>query len=234
MMPDVAELDIPPAWLSLARQLAATPARRVVVLGATDVGKSSFCRFLGAQLATRGETLDLLDTDLGQKMIGPPACVTLASCCPSGGLHLKDFRFVGEVSPAIDRAAVVAASARLANRSVADRLIVNTSGLIAGAGILLKRWKLEALNPDHVVGIARGDELAPILATLPQHGIHQLRPSHEARRKSIALRARPSCRALSWRICIVCRCRPIACGFAASAMMTGRIAAWDWSACPTI
>jgi hypothetical protein len=28
----------------------------------------------------------------------------------------------------------------------------------------LKRWKMEALDPDQIVALARGDELAPILA----------------------------------------------------------------------
>jgi polynucleotide 5'-kinase involved in rRNA processing len=43
---------------------------------------------------------------------------------------------------------VVAATARLAAAACVDRLLVNTSGLVTGPGVALKRWKIEALNPD--------------------------------------------------------------------------------------
>jgi polynucleotide 5'-hydroxyl-kinase GRC3/NOL9 len=179
---------IPGAWAELAERLADAPWRRLVVLGATDVGKSSFCRFLGGMLAQQGERVGLLDTDLGQKMIGPPACVTLGSWSADGDLQLDRIRFVGEASPAANMAGVIAASARLANAATCDRLIVNTSGLVHGPGVALKRWKLDALDPCQVVAIARAGELEPVLAPLPR--VHRLRPSPEARRKSPAVRER--------------------------------------------
>ena len=41
-------IDVPLLWQQLAEDLAAaTDWRRVVVLGATDMGKSTLCRFLG-------------------------------------------------------------------------------------------------------------------------------------------------------------------------------------------
>lgn len=135
------------------------------MLGGTDAGRSSFCRFLGRFLSQRGHRVGLLDTDLGQKLIGPPACVTLGAFGATAELKLERIRFVGEVSPAASIAGVVAASARLAGESGCDRLIANTSGLITGPGIPLKRWKLDALDPDHVVAIGRGGELAPLLAS---------------------------------------------------------------------
>jgi polynucleotide 5'-hydroxyl-kinase GRC3/NOL9 len=179
---------IPGAWADLAERLANASWRRLVVLGATDVGKSSFCRFLGGMLAQRGGWVGLLDTDLGQKMIGPPACVTLGSWSADGGLQLDRIRFVGEASPVANMAGVIAASARLANAAACDRLIVNTSGLVHGPGRALKRWKLDALDPCQVVAIAHAGELEPVLAPLPR--VHRLRPSPEARRKSPAVRER--------------------------------------------
>ena len=68
-------LDIPPAWAELADRLAPSAWGRLIVLGGTDVGKSSFLRFLARVLVRRGQTVALLDTDLGQKMVGPPACL---------------------------------------------------------------------------------------------------------------------------------------------------------------
>jgi hypothetical protein len=60
--------------------------------------------------------------------------------------------------------------------------------LVGGSGVPLKRWKLDALEPDHVAAIARGEELAPILSPLPAERVYPLPPSSAARRKSPAER----------------------------------------------
>jgi polynucleotide 5'-hydroxyl-kinase GRC3/NOL9 len=199
-------LDLPQDWADLIGALAGAPWKRVVVLGGMDVGKSSFCRLLCQHLARLGQSVALLDTDLGQKMIGPPACVTLARCTADGALQLERIRFVGEASPAANLTGTIAATARLACAAKADRLVVNTSGLITGPGVPLKRWKLDALNPGHVVAIARGSELTPLLSALPPGRVHHLRPSAAAQRKSPSLRERNRIATL---LAALGECRPV-------------------------
>jgi polynucleotide 5'-hydroxyl-kinase GRC3/NOL9 len=198
-------LDIPPGWAVLADRLASSPWRRLIVLGRTDVGKSSFLRFLARALAARGQTVALLDTDLGQKMVGPPTCVALARCTDEGALQLERIRFVGETSPAANMVGVIAASARLAAMALADRLLVNTSGLIAGPGVALKRWKMEALDPDRIVALVRGDELAHIPALVVATAVHCIQPSPMARRKTPAERERSRVSALLEALGARCR-----------------------------
>jgi len=183
-------LDIPPPWAELADQLASSSWERLLVLGGTDVDKSSFLRFLARALVAREQTVALLDTDLGQKMVGPPTCVVLVHWTAAGGFRVERIRFVGETSPAANMVGVVAASARLAATACVDRLLVNTGGLIAGPGVALKRWKLEALNPSRIVALARADELAPIVAPLLGATVHHLRPSPAASRKVRPFRRR--------------------------------------------
>lgn len=65
---------------------------------------------------------------------------------------------------------------------------MNTSGLVAGPGIALKRAKIDALDPSHVVAIQQGRELEPVLKALPAGRVHRLRPSSAARAKSSAVR----------------------------------------------
>ena len=198
-------LDIPSEWAVLADRLASSSWRRLIVLGQTDVGKSSFLRFLARALAARGQTVALLDTDLGQKMVGPPACVVLARCNDEAELQVERIRFVGETSPAANMAGVIAASARLAAAALSDRLLINTSGLIAGPGVALKRWKMEALDPDQIVALARGDELAPILAPVVATAVHRIAPSPAAWRKSLAERERNRGSALLEALGVRCR-----------------------------
>lgn len=169
------QLDVPPQWSALADRLERESWRRLIVLGAADTGKSSFCSYLGERLPA----LALLDSDPGQKMVGPPACVTLGTW-GAGALQLRRIYFIGDTHPVGSAAAVIAAVARLAETPGLDRLVVNTGGLVVGPGIPLKRAKVDALEPEHVVAIQRGAELESLLGPLPQARVHRLRPSAAA------------------------------------------------------
>jgi polynucleotide 5'-hydroxyl-kinase GRC3/NOL9 len=168
----------------------------VIVVGARDRGKSTFCRLAIASLSRARRPVGLIDSDLGQKMIGPPLCVTFATADEDGTLALERLRFVGEMNPAANMAGVVASVARLAQAAAMERLIVNTSGLVRGPGLALKRWKIDALAPDLIIALAEGDELEPVLRPLPPGRVARLRPSASARRKSPALREAERTRAL--------------------------------------
>lgn len=98
-----------------------------------DAGKSTFCHCLARTTVTP----TLLDCDLGQKMIGPPGCVTLGRLDPTGALYLLRMHFVGQVHPVGNAASVVAGLARLARTTGVERLVVNSSGLITDSGIAL-------------------------------------------------------------------------------------------------
>jgi polynucleotide 5'-hydroxyl-kinase GRC3/NOL9 len=190
------EIDIPPDWAAVVRELASAPWRRVVVVGARDRGKSTFCQLAVASLVRAHRRVGLIDSDLGQKMIGPPLCVTFATAGEDGRLALERLRFVGETNPAASMAGVVACVARLAQAAAVERLVVNTSGLVRGPGLALKRWKIDALAPDLIIALAEGDELEPVLRPLPPGRVVRLGPSANARRKSPARRETERARAL--------------------------------------
>jgi polynucleotide 5'-hydroxyl-kinase GRC3/NOL9 len=148
------------------------------VVGEKDTGKSTFCRFL-AEAATRlSRSTALLDTDVGQKLVGPPACVTMDD---RQGLSLA---FVGSTNPVLGWSRLVEGTRRLAQRTEADCLIVNTSGLLAGPGRSLKAAKIDALRPDLLIAVGEGQSLeaiAPDASVLPSLCVPA---SPEARRKT--------------------------------------------------
>src|SRR4051812_11475586 len=185
---DILKDDIPKDWQRLADSLVRSQWQRVVVLGAADRGKSTFCRFLGQQLVDAGIGVSLLNADPGQKMLGPPACVTAGHFGGSGRFSRPMLYFVGGTDPARRIGSIIAGAARLAY-AVSDRLLVNTSGLVDGSGYSLKRLKIDALCPDHIVAIARGSELDALLAPLPPVRVHRLAPSPAAHGKSASARA---------------------------------------------
>ena len=70
-------LHVPQAWRETAATILRDRPRVILVLGGGDAGKSSFCRFLLAELLAAGHRVAVVDSDLGQKDIGPPATVTV-------------------------------------------------------------------------------------------------------------------------------------------------------------
>ena len=141
------DLHVPPDWSDAAAWIANSSVRRVMVIGAADVGKSTLCRFLLEEARARGRMAALLDTDVGQKMIGPPACLTLTEGSSS------KLVFVGTIDPVRGWRRVVDGTRVLAQTVGSDLVITNTSGLLAGPGRRLKADKTAAIQPDRLIAI---------------------------------------------------------------------------------
>jgi len=155
-----------------AGALAAVAAARVtLVLGAPDVGKTTLVTSLAGVLAAAGHAVAVVDADLGQSDIGPPTTVGLGRVRrPIDRLaesELVALEFLGVTSPARCLHATAEATARLVRRALAlgcDRVLVDTSGLVAGPlGLALKRLKIDRVAPDVLVVLQRGDECEPLL-----------------------------------------------------------------------
>ena len=148
--------------------------RTVMLVGGLDSGKSTLAKTLLRAAVGAGRSAAFLDSDPGQKTVGPPATIGLK--------HIRDERmlddvdelavpdelaFVGGTSPQGHTLPLVAGAARLlakARAQGADFVAVDTSGMVSGIhGQVLKYHKLEMLRPDLVVGLQRGEELDPVL-----------------------------------------------------------------------
>jgi polynucleotide 5'-hydroxyl-kinase GRC3/NOL9 len=177
------KVDLPPAWSKAI--IDACASRRIVVLGATDMGKSTFIR---AFLAHSGRAAMLIDLDLGQKMIGPPGTVALGRLEPA---MVDRFIFIGSTSSnGISSIAQAAEDlARIAGR--AGPFIANTSGFVTGLGARLQAATVAALKPDLIVEIGSVPGAPPLVsvrsADIP---VLRLERSPAARRKSPAARSR--------------------------------------------
>lgn len=163
-----APLHVPPDWEeALAR---AATCERVLVLGPTDAGKSSF---IHALLAVRPDRR-LIDLDPGQKMIGPPGSASLGRLLPEP--RLERFIFLGSTAVGSFRALAEAAS----DLAARNGFVVNTSGYVQGPGARLQAITAHAVQPDLIVAIAAAPSLEPLLARAPAV---RLACSPHARRK---------------------------------------------------
>jgi polynucleotide 5'-hydroxyl-kinase GRC3/NOL9 len=179
----MSRLHIPMAWRQSADTILAERPRVILVIGGGDSGKSSYCRFLAGALLASGERVAIVDADIGQKTVGPPATVTLGYVvsadpwvCPPVA-----FYFVGATNPMGRMLPLVIGTARLASAADAPFVIVDTTGFVEGAGRVLKSYKIEAVRPDLIVAIERHDALEPILRAHRTFRTIRIRPSRKAR-----------------------------------------------------
>jgi polynucleotide 5'-hydroxyl-kinase GRC3/NOL9 len=166
---DGRELLIPAQWQALATDLAGT----VLVVGATDSGKSTLVRWLVRELVGPDRPVAWLDADPGQSTLGLPTTLNLALCRKeTSGLPTPERSFfVGSTSPRGHMLPMLTGLRRLQEQALAAgcaALLIDSSGLVerAAGGGALKEWELELLRPQHVLALQRQDELEHLLGPL--------------------------------------------------------------------
>jgi polynucleotide 5'-hydroxyl-kinase GRC3/NOL9 len=193
----LSRIQVPPAWEDLTFSAIGGV---VLVVGATDTGKSTFARFIYHRLRAHHERLAFVDGDMGQATFGPPATMTLAL----GGGSEEDFPpsgprfqvFVGDVTPGGHMLPTVVGAYRLvrkARESGATAIVFDTTGLVAASrgGGALKRALVDLLEADVVIGLQRGTELEHLLVALRRSKRTRVvdRPVAEAvKRRDVATR----------------------------------------------
>ncbi len=169
--------SIPSSWLRAAeRVLASKKPEIIMIVGAADSGKTSLCTYLANSAVKNKRRVAVIDADLGQSDIGPPATVGLAYLKKPikdlFNIKASEVCFVGSTNPS-------GASARVLNCIVffkntafqhnADFLVINTDGWIEGKEAVDYKWNLAtAVTPNVVMGLGSEKELEPMLSNLTE------------------------------------------------------------------
>ncbi|RKU24818.1 hypothetical protein C6499_16470 [Candidatus Poribacteria bacterium] len=183
-------------WRKLASRIV-KPQQTVLVIGTTDVGKSTFCRFLADSALTKGFKVACVDTDIGQSQIGPPTTIGIKSFAPDANLQSSETQepisdseqrrtenpivfngtadalyFVGDVSPQGHLLGLLSGTRLMvdnAREADADFVVIDTTGYIHDPpAVILKQHKIELIRPNHLVCIGRSTELEQITACYSQ------------------------------------------------------------------
>lgn len=135
----------------------------VLLIGAPDTGKTTFCCRAANAAIEAGRRVAIVDGDIGQSEIGPPACVSMA--VPEAPFaRMSDLppvrsAFVGTISPryaAIEHLAAFCRTVYAARSMDVDLVLCDTTGYVQGpAAQRLKSAKAVALRPEHVVRLTR-------------------------------------------------------------------------------
>jgi polynucleotide 5'-hydroxyl-kinase GRC3/NOL9 len=185
------EISVPPSWKAL-EALSGT----VILIGASDRGKSTLARWLVSSIAGRGSRTGWIDGDVGQSTLGLPTTINL-SVADSQEEPVPFARFfVGSTTPRGHMLPLLVGLQRLAEAArECDSLVIDTDGLVAAeaGGSALKEWQIELLRPDAVVAIQNAGELEPILGPLRRRSdlpLHILSPASQVNRRSPEVRIR--------------------------------------------
>jgi len=143
----------------------------ILVIGKIDTGKTSFCTYLANSALEAGHKVAVIDGDLGQSDIGPPATMGLSyvrePIIDLYGLQMDNAVFVGVTSPSRATVESVNALVTLKNKALkmnVDFLIINTDGWVEGEdAVNYKARLIEAVAPDAILCLQEGDELKPLL-----------------------------------------------------------------------
>jgi polynucleotide 5'-hydroxyl-kinase GRC3/NOL9 len=170
--------SVPESWQTVVKKVLATESKPVVVMivGAIDVGKTSFCMYL-ANIAIRKKLhVAFVDADLGQSDLGPPS--TIGSCKITRPIRdpfeteAEDICFVGVTNPSSALNEVISGITKMTAKALklgVDLVIVNTDGWVEGEDAV--RYKLalaKRIKPSMLVGIQEQSELTFLLGALPE------------------------------------------------------------------
>jgi len=126
----------------------------VLFLGGVDVGKTTLIRELHQRVG--GE---VIDADVGQSSIGPPACVSSGVYRGSADPEIKASYFVGDISPRGNFLQVLAGIQHCL-KAAKRPCLIDTDGYIAdGAARAFKSEMINLIGPDVLVLLQREHEL---------------------------------------------------------------------------
>ena len=159
----------------------------VMVAGGTDVGKSTFCKYLANRAIADGVTTTIIDGDIGQSDLAPPSVIG-AAALGHQILDLRDinatvFEFVGSTSPRGLESFISQRLGSIVTRPSfrADLCIVNTDGYVDNGGVMYKKMIATKMQPGIIVLLGKNLVLHDSLASGPWE-ILQARASSQAQK----------------------------------------------------
>jgi len=175
------EISAPKEWSELLDVLEEGKGI-AILLGGTDTGKTTLAKFLISHLCQRGLKVGLVDTDIGQSFLGPPATISLAlfKSHPDWDIILSspEIFFVGSTTPEGHFPIHLKGVKRMLDKVSSygpEVILVDTTGFVSGeAGRELKRRKIDLVSPHFILALQKDDEIEPILEQYKENALYKI------------------------------------------------------------
>jgi polynucleotide 5'-hydroxyl-kinase GRC3/NOL9 len=150
-----------------------------LILGGADTGKTTLTAAI-AKHAGSTQPIGIIDADIGQSHIGPPATVGWAIAgrpeIDFSQLTVGGISFVGDITPVGHLLQLTAAIVQCFQQisKLTRLIIIDTPGFICGPAAAALWWTVQRiLQPELILAVQHNDELSDILRGL-QSGAHNL------------------------------------------------------------
>lgn len=131
------------SWISKVDELLDSGCKSFIVVGPVDAGKTSVAALIANRIVYRGAKVAVVDADVGQADIGPPACVSAATVDKYvfwlRELYAEKLRFIGSIVPQRFEKRIVGAVVDLVweyRKEGIDYVVVDTDGWVSGSSAL--------------------------------------------------------------------------------------------------
>ncbi len=155
--------DFPEDRYEILDYIKENSPEKIMIIGGVDTGKTTLVNFLAKNL----KDIAIIDGDIGQKSILPPATVSLAYTKEEflniSELSPEKHYFIGSTAPAQFFGDLIVGIKKLSDYSEKKLTIIDTTGYIYGLGAEIKRLKIELIKPDVILALQKGNELNYIL-----------------------------------------------------------------------
>ncbi len=150
-----------------------------IILGAMDVGKTTMTVMIANKASRAGYRVGIIDADLGQNDLGPPATVDAAVLEPGAYItHLRMLKPVKAVflkTTSVEKVwhdvveAVEKLTEYLMNNERVSTVVINTDGWITtDKAVEYKLEMIEKLQPQNIIIIRRGDEASQLIKNVKE------------------------------------------------------------------
>jgi polynucleotide 5'-hydroxyl-kinase GRC3/NOL9 len=150
-----------------------------LILGASDTGKTTLAEALAKHTA-KNQPIGIIDADIGQSHIGPPATVGWGIVdkpqVDFSQLAVGGISFVGDITPVGHLLQLTAAIVQCLQQisKLTELIIIDTPGFVRGPTAAALWWTVQRiLQPELILAVQRDDELRCILDGLQSFG-HKL------------------------------------------------------------
>lgn len=175
-------IDIPREWEQVAERIK-HDTKICIVLGKTDIGKSTLCKYLIRTWTASGIRVGYVDSDLGQSTLGPPTtvCLKIFNTPPDHGDYANPshLHFVGNTAPEgflLQTLHAVKTMADKSRQQGTQITLVDTTGFIDGpVARVLKLHKIEMLRPQWILALQAKDEMEHLLGGYEKMGWQVIR-----------------------------------------------------------
>jgi polynucleotide 5'-hydroxyl-kinase GRC3/NOL9 len=175
------EIKAPKEWYTVLEVLEKEKGM-VILLGATDTGKTALAKFLVTHLCKQGLKVAFVDSDIGQSFLGPPTTIGLSlfERTPDWeSSQSQEIFFVGSTTPEGHFPTHLKGVKKMVDKAIAsgaETIVVDTTGFIFGeGGKELKRRKIELLSPHFLFALQKSGELENILELYKDHPLYKIR-----------------------------------------------------------